>query len=99
MQPGELSKQEYGQTFSPRMLEVTESTEEVVDLWEYAEPVIEALYHSCEAWDWRVEHVYEARDGSFQHIYVPVPQDDTYLLVIVNKPKRSIVGHYILDLR
>ncbi|QWF16575.1 hypothetical protein [Lysobacter capsici] len=94
----ELTKQQYEATFSPPMLEVTNRADEVVDLWAYADPIIEERYHNCSAWEWRVAHVYETRDGSYQHINIPVPRNNTYLSVIVDKPRRSIVGHYMLDL-
>lgn len=35
-----LSQTEYQATFSPAMLDVTESAEEIVDLWGYADLVI-----------------------------------------------------------
>lgn len=64
----------------------------------FADPVIEQLYHACTAWEWAVKHIYETHDGQFQHINIPVPLDNTYLVVIVDKPKREILGHYILNL-
>ena len=94
----ELTKQEYEATFFPPMVNVTESVEEIVDLWAYADIIIEADYHNCSAWDWKVAHIYETSDGNFQHIGIPVPVDDTYLIVIVNKPSKKILGHYLLAL-
>jgi hypothetical protein len=96
--PRELTKEQYEATFSPPMLDVTNNADEVVDLWAYADLVIEQEYHGCTAWEWRVMHIHEAGDGSYQHINIPVPQNNTYLSVIVDKPNRTIVGHYILDL-
>ncbi|MCY6412264.1 hypothetical protein QTA56_08985 [Acinetobacter sp. VNH17] len=93
----ELSQEEYQATFFPPMLDVTETAEEIVDLWDYADPVIEQLYHSCTAWEWYVKHIYETGD-EFQHLNIPVPLDNTYLVVIVDKPKQKILGHYVLDL-
>lgn len=97
--PRELTEQEFEATFSPPMLNVTERAEELVDLWSYANQVIGAKYHSCIAWEWRVKFIFETRDGAFQHVYIPVPNDDTYLNVIVDKFERRILGHRILDLR
>jgi hypothetical protein len=94
----ELTREEYQETFSPPMDNVTEGAEEIVDLWGYADQIIEAKYHNCTAWKWRVAHIYESRDGKYQHIGIPVPEDDTYLTVIVDKPARNIIGHYILAL-
>jgi hypothetical protein len=48
--------------------------------------------------EWRVSHIYESRDGRYQHIGIPVPKDDTYLTVVVDVPAQEILGHYILDL-
>ena len=96
--PRELTKGEYEATFSPPMLDVTETAEESVPLWDYLDPVIEDLYHTCSAWDWHVMFIYESRDGLIQHLNVPVPQDNTYLSVVVDKPTNEIIGHYLLDL-
>jgi len=96
--PREITKAEYEAMFSPPMLDVTESAEDIVDLWAYAGSVIDEKYHSCTAWEWKVKFIYESRDGLYQHINIPVPKDDTYLDVIVDKPNRKIIGHYILDL-
>ena len=93
-----LSKEEYDETLSPNMINVTESAEEIVDLWGYADPIIESDYHNCTAWNWGVNHIYESQDGSYQHIGIAVPIDNTYLIVIANKNEKKIIGHYILDL-
>lgn len=94
----ELSQSEYDETFFPPMLNVTERAEEIIDLWGYADPIIESEYHNCSAWKWAVDHIFESSDGQFQHIGIPVPKDDTYLVVVVNKPGKKIIGHRIIDL-
>lgn len=96
--PRELTRAEYEATFSPPMLDVTATADEIVPLWDYLDPVIEELYHSCEAWNWRAMFIYESRDGLIQHVNVPVPKDNTYLSVVVDKPNAKIIGHYLLDL-
>jgi hypothetical protein len=80
------------------MINVTECADEVVDLWAYADQIIEDIYHSCPDWTWKVAHIYETPDAKYQHIGIPVPKEDTYLVVIANKQDRNVVGHYILDL-
>ncbi len=93
-----LTKDEYNLCFEPPMVNVSDTAEELVDLWGYADQVIESDYHSCTAWDWRIDHIYETSKGTYQHIGIPVPKDNTYLLVIVDKLKKCIIGHYILEL-
>ncbi len=94
----ELTKEQYDETFFPSMVNVSETAEGIVDLWSYADQVIESDYNDWQEWDWRVAHVYETSNESHQHIYVPIPKDNTYMVVIVDKPKKFIIGHYILDL-
>ena len=96
--PRELTKEEYEASFSPPMLDVTASADEIVPLWDYLDPVIEELYHSCSDWERRAMFIYESRDGLIQHVNVPVPKDKTYLSVVVDKPNARIIGHYLLDL-
>ena len=93
-----LSPEEHQVTLLPRMLNVTDSADEIIDLWGYANPIIESEYHNCSAWEWKVNHIYETPYDKFQHIGIALPIDDTYLIVIANKPKKSIVGHFILCL-
>ena len=81
------------------MLDVTSSAEEIVDLWEYASEIVDANYPDASEWDWRVMFIYESRDGRFQHLNIPVPLNNTYLSVVVDKPNRKILGHYVLDLQ
>ena len=93
-----LTKEEYEKTFTPPMTNVTETAEEIVDLWGYADLIIESEYHNCSAWDWKVNHIYESADGLYQHIGIPVPIDDTYLIIVIDKPNKRIIGHCILDI-
>ena len=81
------------------MLDVTSSAEEIVDLWDYASEIVDTNYPDADEWDWRVMFIYESRDGRFQHLNIPVPVNNTYLSVVVDKPNRKILGHYVLDLQ
>jgi hypothetical protein len=65
--PRELTEKEFLATMSAPMCDVTHTAKELVDLWGYADPIIEAKYHSCTAWEWRVSSIYESPDGAYQH--------------------------------
>ena len=94
----EFTEAEYRATFSPPMLDVTQSAEVLVDLWAYLDPVLDATFPGDAGWEWHVKHIYESRDGVYQHIYVPVPRSDAYMLVVLDKQQRQVLGHYLLDL-
>ena len=95
----QLTRTEYQNTFSPPMLDVTSSAEEIVDLWGYASEIVDTNFPDADDWDWRVMFIYESRDGRYQHLNIPVPVNNTYLSVVVDKPNRKILGHYVLDLQ
>ena len=93
-----LNEQEYKATLSPPMREVTGSADEIVDLWGYADPIIETEFQSYAAWEWRVAYIYESAAGQYQHIGIPVPLNNTYLVIVVDVPNERIAGHHYLDL-
>lgn len=93
-----LNQSEFRATQSIPMKNVSDIAEELVNLWEYADKIIEDLYHSCSAWTWEVRWIYQSTDDKYQHIGIPVPLDNTYLVVVVDILKREIMGHHILDL-
>ncbi len=93
-----LTRAEYESTFSPPMLDVTQSADEIVDLWNYAAEVVDTNYPDSADWEWKVMFIYESRDGRTQHLNIPVPRNNTYLSVVVDKPSRRILGHYLLNL-
>ena len=81
------------------MVNVTDSAEAIVDIWEYAVPFIEANFPDSAHWDWRIEVIYEHPEGTFQHIYIPVPSDATYLIIVVDTRERVIIGHCTINFR
>lgn len=94
----ELNDTEFKATFCPPMKDVTSRAEEIVDLWSYADRVLEAAFRNSPDWDWQVKHIYESGDGAFQHVLVPVPGDNTYMVIVIDKALRKIKGHHQLDL-
>ena len=96
----EFSDAEFLATFLSPMRDVTGSCGELVDLWGYLDPLLNLRYPAAEknGWEWRVAFIRQSADGPFQHIAVPVPRDNTYMVVVVDVPSRAILGHHLLDL-
>jgi len=80
------------------MVDVTATAEEIVDLWAYAEPALGAAFPDVCSCDWSVKHIYQSGDGSFQHAPIPTHISALYLVVVISKLKREVVGHHLLDL-
>ena len=97
-QSNELTHEQALNFSSFPMQNITETAKEIVDLWAYADPIIEEKYHNCTAWDWQVRSIYLTEDKRYQHINISVPLDNAYLVVIVDVNKKQIIGHHILTL-
>lgn len=95
-----LSEADFLATFVAPMRDVTQSAGEIVDLWGYLDPILSDLYPEADAsgWEWRVAFIRESGDSRVQHIGVPVPRDNTYLVVVVDVSEEVISGHHLLDL-
>jgi hypothetical protein len=93
-----LSEQEFEATFSPPMREVTNSAEEVVSLWPYAEQALRTMFPEACSCDWRVRYVYESSNGNYQHVLIPSHISNVYAVIVINKQARTILGHHQLDL-
>jgi len=97
-EPRELTESEYMASFKSPMRDVTETADQVVDLWPYAETSLQAAYPDLCTCDCDVKTIYESPDGSYQHILIPVPIDNVYLVIVIDKKLRQIQGYHKLDL-
>jgi hypothetical protein len=93
-----LSESEFEATFVRPMVDVTSNAEEVVDLWAYADPALRGTFPDICSCDWAIKHIYETNNGAFQHVLIPTHISNLYLVVVVDKARRSILGHRQLDL-
>lgn len=98
MPPNELTEAEFHKTFVAPMKDVTPTASELVDLWAYADEIIETDFPDAGDWNWHVKHIKESAGAEFQHLLVPVPISNVYLVFVIDVAARSILGHYRLDL-
>ena len=95
----ELSQAEYDATWhAATMIEKTHSAVVVVDIWPYALAAMEQMYPREATDQLNVNHVYECRDGAFQHILIGTNHSNIYLVVVVDVQGRCIEGHFRLDI-
>jgi len=95
----ELTPEEFQSTFGTQMMDVTDSIESTVDIWEY----IGELYVDEEVSEYvvaneLVEKVYRNESGTFDHVLVPTENENLYLLIVVDLLNESILGHHWLDM-
>ncbi len=99
MAANQLNKAQYLRTMGNKMYNVTECTEPVADIWNYAKQLLNDKLLSEYGFLHRyVEAVYENDESTYQHILLFTDQKNTYVVIIVDMVHKTILGHYILDL-
>ena len=93
-----LTEEEFQKTFVPPMLDCTDNAEEVVDLWNYAEPALKETWPEVCSCDFKVKHIYESNDGQWQHVFIPVHLSNVYFVVVIDKKAKHVIGHHVLNL-
>lgn len=93
-----LSEDEFNQTFSPPMQDVTDSASVLVDIWPYAEEVIKSDFSGLDHKSWDVEYVYEDCRKKFQHILIGTSIENAYIVIVICTELKSVIGHHFLNL-
>ena len=98
MQTKLLSEAEFQATFGERMLDVTATVSNVLDIWPYVARIPSRdLAGHVVAWE-IVHYVYRNERDAIDHVLVGTYTQDVFVVVVVNVGKDLIVGHYLLDL-
>ena len=95
----ELTPDQFKNTMTGTMNNVTESAEPTVDIWPYVQLLVSKEIVSEYVFQNNlVESVYSNQDNSFHHILLPTADQNIFIVIIVNNLKENIEGHYILNL-
>ena len=93
-----LTDEEFDETFSAPMKDVTQAAGEIVEVWPYLDSVFKKEFSEAETDGWEVEYVYINEPETHQHILVNTRMENVYLVVVVDIGSREIFGHYLLNL-
>ena len=95
----ELSKEEFLKTMESGMKDITKDAESVVDIWGYAESLLNENMISQYGFDNRlIEAVYGDVKGCYQHVLLFTAQSNCYIVIVIDTEKRNILGHHLLNL-
>ena len=94
-----LSEKEYKSTMTPKMVNVTETAEPEVDIWDYVEELTaENIVVKYVLDNTLVEKVYRNQTNTFDHVLLPTPKENFFIVLIVDLVSKKVTGHYPLDL-
>jgi hypothetical protein len=94
-----LTTDQYMQTMSPEMIDVTDSVSAMVDIWPYVELLAEEgivpeyVYENA-----LIELVFRNQSDTFDHVLLPTDNDQVFVVIIVDLILKIVKGHLLLDL-
>lgn len=94
-----LTEEEYKSTMTTKMVDVTETAEAAVDIWDYVGQLTmdkEVLDHVHKKQ--LVEKVFRNDRGTLDHVLLPTDNKNIFVVIIVDLSLKTIKGHYRLDL-
>lgn len=81
------------------MIDVTETTESVVDIGPYVEQLTAGKIVDKYTFDNAlVEKVYRNQTSTFDQVLLPTPDKNIFIIILVDLVNKKIKGHYRLDL-
>ncbi|NQX39973.1 hypothetical protein SAMN05421820_106375 [Pedobacter steynii] len=95
----ELTEEEFKNTFSSGMREVTETVDAVTDIW----PAVKLLNDRGIVEDHTyqnelVAHVYRNNISTFDHVLLPGVFKNRFVVIVVDIPEKVVKGYYDLNL-
>jgi hypothetical protein len=93
-----LSESEFKQTCTEPMSRVEASEKPPFDFWPYVEAIPEEDLAGYTLRIDEVECVYRHPAGVLEHVLVKTSGRDVFIVVVLDRTKREVVGHHLLDL-
>jgi hypothetical protein len=94
-----LTEEEYKSTMTMKMVDVTETAEAAVDIWDYVgqltkdKEVLDYVYK-----EQLVDKVIRNDKATFDHVILPTDNKNIFVVIIVDLTLKTIKGHFRLDL-
>ena len=95
----ELTPEEFINTMSAEMEDVTEWAEPVTDIAPYVQALIdEQLILPNTLDDELIEIIYRNEEGTYDHVLLPTENDEVFIAIVIDLVEEAIMGHYKMDL-
>lgn len=95
----ELTETKFKNTFGNKMIDITETAEPVVEIWDYVERLMkENIVDNYVYENNLVETVYRNDTLTFEHILLPTNDKNVFITLVVDLTSKTIFGHIKLDL-
>ncbi|MDX1571696.1 MAG: hypothetical protein R3200_14545 [Xanthomonadales bacterium] len=94
-----LTAEEFEATVEEPMRDMTRIPGAAVelDIWPYADAVLEQEYADQDTAKWDVKRVYCNAPNTFQHVLIPTHERNGYLVIVIDVGNERVLGHYRLN--
>ncbi|MEO0628945.1 MAG: hypothetical protein AAFY91_18255 [Bacteroidota bacterium] len=92
MKTKELTEEEFKSTFGSKMTNITDKEIDPIDIWPYVDLL------DFDSSQQEVELVYRNDSDTYDHVLLPTPTKNVFLVIVVNLATKNVYGHYLLDL-
>ena len=96
----QLTEASFTKTFGKKMTDVSTTASPVVDIWNYVEELAKLHILDCYVFENNiVEKVYRNDLSTFEHVVLPTEKEQVFITIVIDIQKKSILGHYFLDMK
>lgn len=96
--PKLLTKEKYNSTMVGKMEEIVRAEVIVFNIWPYVDKLKSIKVISKKNKEQELIYkVYRNSTGEFEHILLSTEQENHFVVIIVNRTKKKIMGYYLLD--
>jgi hypothetical protein len=94
----QLSESEYLETLAEPMKRLSSDVEMPFDFWDYFEAIPSADFGTYDCSDGLVTYVWAHPTGRYQHVLIDSEDKNVSMVLVLDIPSQSVLGHRLLDL-
>jgi serine/threonine-protein kinase RIO1 len=98
--PKLLSEKKYNSTMIAKLEEIAIAEMPYFNIWPYVSKLKSAKIISKKIKDYELVHkVYRSSTGEFEHIFLSSAKENRFVVIIIDRNKKKVMGYYFLDLK
>lgn len=99
-EPKLLTEEKYNSTLIGKMEEITSEEVSFFNIWPYVSLLQSFKILSKKIKEHKLVHkVYRNSTWQFEHILLSTEKENNFVVIVVNRTKKKIIGYFILDLK
>lgn len=80
------------------MQRLSEGSEPLFDFWPYVERIPAEDFKGFDCSAEQIDRAYRHPDGRYEHVLINSDNRNVFMVVVLDRDTRSVVGHHLLNL-